>query len=381
MRCRLCPAYKVHVAESHKQRYARHEKSRSHIFKAGEPTSTKKDDLTKAPSKEQFQEVINAVLSGCSASAIVGCKIGRRKKVQRMRACAAESRRRTRRIFIKRLRKPGNICMQRDDSKQKTIFFFTAVNNTLDVQEGLLDWSSHVVSDSIMKTENLRQSFIRFSTPRAGYCKAGKMDKTSFDKLTNLTKFMTTDAAAPELMAIKMQKHGTKLDGVNPVTPHLDYHVRDKAHSTKRVLQRPFEACPVMKGIIDRFVLNEHTFLSIVHYSAEFSSVFKRACVACGLTYTPIALAKHRFSCLQKAFTSITYALHALQDTAVYIVSTRERSSTAVKMAVQFLEESDDDLALIGAMAEAVEEVPLMSLSLIRCAEVYPNIFFRTLRG
>ena len=108
-------------------------------------------------------------------------------------------------------------------------------------------------------------------------------------------EFISTDAASSELLGVKMLQRGLNLDGNDALCPHLRMHTRDKAHATQRILNRPFDSDPFLKGIVDRFVMAKTTLLSKNHYSGYVSDQFKRSCKRRKLPYTPVVLAKHRF--------------------------------------------------------------------------------------
>ena len=69
---------------------------------------------------------------------------------------------------------------------------------------------------------------------------------------------------------------------VKPLTPNLRLHTRDKAHATKRILTRPFDADEFLKGIVDRYTMNKHTLISVIYYSGDLLDYFKQRCKAHG---------------------------------------------------------------------------------------------------
>ena len=143
-------------------------------------------------------------------------------------------------------------------------------------------------------------------------------------------EFVSTDAASSEILGVKMLQRGTLLDGENALCPSLRVHTRDKAHATKRILKRPFDADPYLKGIVDRFVMGKTTLLSKIHNSADFTDQFKQSCKRRKLAYTPLALAKHRFSCLRKGLVAHVQHLLPLLDCAKYMLATRDRKESAI---------------------------------------------------
>ena len=110
-------------------------------------------------------------------------------------------------------------------------------------------------------------------------------------------------------------------------------HTRDKPRATKRVLKRPFDADPFMKGIQDRLVMGKTTMLSKVTNSADYTHKFKDSCKRRGVEYHPVALAKHRFSCLQKGLSAHVDPMMPLLDTAKYTTAIGDRRESKVGLA------------------------------------------------
>ena len=355
MVCIYCPDFTMPLAQVHKSHCKRHAESWAHLDASCGRHA--KPSLKRAPTKEQFKDVIAATLAGNSARAPVK-NVGQRHKTLHMRACVAEAIRNEHRNFIRNLESPGNICIQRDDSKAKTSIHFKATAHNLDTAQGMLDWSRCDIGDSISKVKSLEKAFKRFSTPRVGFRMHGVVDNKVYEKLRSHTEFMSTDAASPELMAVRIQRNGLELDNHAVLTPKLMYHVRDKAHSTKRVLSRPFDADPFLKNIVKDYILGQDTFFGLIYYSIEFTNHFKRNCELRGVTYKALGLAKHRFSCYQKVLSMLTEKRQCFRETAIYIVTTRGRRTTEYAVARDFLNTSNETTIQIAMMADATDEVP-----------------------
>ena len=150
---------------------------------------------------------------------------------------------------------------------------------------------------------------------------------------------------------------GTNLDGANPLTPKLRLHTRDKAHSTKRMLGRPFDADVTLKSIIKRYNMDNPTIVSVITYSEDFRTVFKSRCEARGMRPMPLGLAKHRFSCYRKVLMLFCTHFGPLQETAVYMQGTRDAGSPPAVQARAFLNETDETLIQNGMMADAADQV------------------------
>ena len=103
---------------------------------------------------------------------------------------------------------PGCWTLKRDESKHRLLLLLHVVNQNLRVRSGLFGWERCAITDAVTKTEQPRAAIQTFATPRAGYLKAGVVNASLFDKLQAHLEFMVTDAAASELLSIKMMQMG-----------------------------------------------------------------------------------------------------------------------------------------------------------------------------
>ena len=131
-----------------------------------------------------------------------------------------------------------------------------------------------------------------------------------------IVEFVSTDAASSELLGVKMLQRGVQLDGNDALCPHLRMHTRGNVHATQRILNRPFDSDPFLKGIVDRFVMANTTLLSTSQSSGYLSDQFKRSCKRRRLPHTPVVLATHRCSCLRKGLPAHVRHMMPLLGTA-----------------------------------------------------------------
>ena len=277
--------------------------------------------------------------------------VGLGNKVRRIRSVLAESLRRLHRRHVL-----DSVClaMERDESKHRLLFYYTSTTKTLEVHTGLLGWIRCTVGDAVTKTRQTEETFRAFSTPLGGPNKPETMNDEVYERLRQV-EFMSTDAASSEMLGVKMLQRGTSLNGEAPLCPNLRVHTRDKAHATKRILKRPFDAVPFMKSVLGRFVMAKKTLLSQISYSAELLEQFKLSCQRRGLQETSLNLPKHRFACLRRGLATHVEYMLPLFDCAKYIMHTRGRREGALALA--FCNESIEARVQLGMMADAAEEV------------------------
>jgi len=351
--CKLCPAtQRKDGLDHHYGHLKQHTRTYAHrVAAAQDPHMAAVMNWERGPSLDQFRKVWDHICAGHPPwQGVEG--VGSRTKVTDIRRCIAEALRARDRKFIQDLRPPCSICLLRDESAHRLLLTFNAVNSDLEMRTGLLGWIHCSIGDAVTKTNETEAAMKAFCTPPHG-----ELDVNLYEKLRHSVEFMATDAASSELLSVKMMQRGTNLDGVNPVTPKLRSHTRDKAHSTKRILCRPFDADEFWKSIINRFIMAKGTLVSIINYSEDFLTYFKSRCKAHGMQPMPLGLAKHRFSCIRKVLTLLCTHFMPLMDTAVYMRGSREASSRPAALAPEFLEETDETRIQIGMMADAADQV------------------------
>ena len=250
--CQLCPStLRRGGLHSHKGHLKQHAQTLAHRMAAASDDSTCLQlKLSRAPPEAHFLKVWDHISAGHSPwQGVDG--VGKQKKVAAIRCCIAEAIRGRNRAFIENLTRPYSICLQRDESKHRLMITFTAVDSNLTTRTGMLGWVRCSVADAVTKTEQTGEAMQQFCTTRKSPASAGRVSMPLYNKLRKGVEFMATDAAAPELLSVKMMHRGVKLDGHDPLTPHLKCHTRDKAHATKRILGRPFDADAFLRGIKD----------------------------------------------------------------------------------------------------------------------------------
>ena len=246
LQCILCPAanaYRIHTGKLHKGHAIRHEKSTVHSRLAdrdasstGGVTKLSKIQLRSlAPPFMQFDKVLSELKKGpIPTKGVEG--IGAHVKISHMRACLAEAIRRHHRSFFRKMKRPGCWALKRDESKHRLCLLFHAVDEKLQIRDGLLGWERCALTDAVGKTEQTRAAMKLFCTPRKGYLAVGKLDIALYRKLAALLEFMATDAASSELLSVKMMQRGVKLDGLDATAPNLR-HTRDKVYGEQKQMQ------------------------------------------------------------------------------------------------------------------------------------------------
>ena len=97
-------------------------------------------------------------------------------------------------------------------------------------------------------------------------------------------ELITTDAAANEILAtnIGAGKRSAELEPANgdgdnsTLTPNLKMVGRDKAHSFRRLMTRPFQCDPFLDEIMDDFVLSKSSICQLVQNSHGLKSNVSR---------------------------------------------------------------------------------------------------------
>ena len=268
--CKVCPDYQVTWLHLHKGKLLKHGSSKGHLTNVAKHLGV--GEMLDVPSASVFKEFWDAVMKGVAPSS-VGGQCGTHHRCGRLLACLAEGCRSSHRHFISTAGQKSQMALSRDDRSNKQCIRFRCVNESLEIRNGLLGWRSFELSDAVSKTKGTIEAITQFCTPRFS---AGVPDATVAAAIRS-ARYLCTDSAAPELLSGVMMKHGIDQDDRDACTPEI-LHVRDKSHSTLRVLKRPFAADAYLQGIVDAFVLGnssndqredtkKDTLVSVVHYS------------------------------------------------------------------------------------------------------------------
>ena len=179
-------------------------------------------------------------------------------------------------------------------------------------------------------------------------------------------ELITTDAAANEILAtnIGAGKRSAELEPANgdgdnsTLTPNLKMIGRDKAHSFRRLMTRPFQCDPFLDEIMDDFVLSKSSICQLVQNSHELKSMFQEEIeqqVGCK-RISNLRAAKHRFESLAAPMGRALLYLPSFVACCQRVAETRADTSMGKQTKV-FLEGlTCEKLIQLAVLADALDE-------------------------
>ena len=129
---------------------------------------------------------------------------------------------------------------------------------------------------------------------------------------------ITVDAAADEILGAEMMRTPALTSEMQALAPNLRHVIRDKAHASRRLSQRPFAADPFLKDVLDMMASGRGSMARIIQNSLEARRVFLghvRRSLSTNVVRKAVAnmrAAKHRFEICAEAVGQglYSYAFH-----------------------------------------------------------------------
>ena len=185
------------------------------------------------------------------------------KKTSRIEWCIVEA---AREQWRESLRNAVAICLLRDERHKRVLLRFRAVDKTLQVTNGVLgqlkgDYSSTAFGLTAATLRVIRE----FATP--GLARPGmkeeelEVDESLVQHIRECVLSTTIDAAGNEVAAVQdsaapLEVHCQHLAEGETLFPNHKLIVRDRAHGTRRVLERPWRADPFLDAVMSHDLLH-----------------------------------------------------------------------------------------------------------------------------
>ena len=304
--------------------------------------------ISAAPPYHEFEQVWKSGLENPSA---VAC----RKKCDKMRECLFEAICEARREFLS---KAETITLLRDESKGYLVIRVMACDNrfnhmvfALGVRFGRPQGSHSIVDSTAEMIDEFSQPRVLLPSRKA----LPPLDLA--DRIKTKVEAVCVDTAANEMKAARL--------GADSVTPNLKFVLRDAAHATRRMLQRPWQADPDLNDIAQTLVMGYHSICQRIQNSPDFQCLFQKKvnevvtnpfCKTHGL-----GAALHRFESHSKPFGMVVMTLKALILTAeeISIVRLGQPEAADAEAFLDYL--SPKRILQVAMMADAADEVLILT--------------------
>ena len=234
-----------------------HHKSDAHrkavLYLLGQGVGPRGENISGAPSKEQFLQVWNHLCTGSSATGSAtrtGASrggvpgVGGKEKVLKMAWCLHAG------ICYKdrnALMKCSTCQLNRDESAQRLVLGFSCSDDMMNVRAGMLGYCKDFGTGAAAITKATSKAFDIFCTPGYGAPPRSSRDNernVDFQKknkmlgavLKNKMECIAVDSAPDEILSAEMMRgrdRGTA-DSMSALTPNLKHTARDLAHGSRR---------------------------------------------------------------------------------------------------------------------------------------------------
>ena len=325
--------------------------------------------LNAVPGVQEFGEAWQAIRLGAGAASSMVKKHGHRKH-RSMEWCLFEALRDRELAF---LLQATCISISLDERNGRLLMKYSAVGDGLEPRWGCLA----ICRDSGAHSRDVAAAVLaavrRFCKRRVLHpgLNIGRRklqhDPAAADAICSRIEMFTADGASNEQLAGKML-HPTSLrhGGAAGKLPNLRMVLRDKAHASRRLTERTFQADPVLDRIMQVVVVGNCSVARLLNNSRRVQTIFEaevakqvRLASATGIQTTArdVGFAKQRFDSTAKPLGRCLLNLDAIIS-AMDILSRRSLSNSkdgrGSRDFLSFLNERN--LILMGMLADASDE-------------------------
>ena len=334
-----------------------------------------------SPTPEQFEQVWSMRKMGASfAIPIDGLTSGDDQthrpsdKLRRMHWCLAEAKRVQ---FRNVLRTAASATLNQDARQEMLLVRMTACDADLNQKSGLVGMvktaggATNLCIATVTALEQLCTPFahepaaVGSSAGDAAVSKPAELDTELMKHVCSIVNWWYTDAASDELSAGEMLMSGAT---ARRLFPNLKICGREKAHASRRVLERPQKAEPFLDDVAAHVLWNYDSIASILQHMPMCSSVFQagsRENEDAELIKV-LRFRRHRFDSQAEPFARIVLSFDAVLK-ASEVISHARKGDDAGKHAAKFLGWLNDEKALqLAMLADASDQI----LTLVRKVDV-----------
>ena len=339
----------------------RHAQSKLHLRNAA---SMKTGANPNAPTRDQFDKVWMSRHMGASLAAPVdgvtsgeSSKSKPSRKVACMLWCLGEAKRMRFREFLKTA---VSATLNQDVRQEQLIVRMTACSADLTQMSGAVGMvktaggATNLCLATITALEQLCTPFAHQPGPAAS--KPPELDKALMKHVCEIITWWYTGAASEELSAGEMLMSGT---AARRLFPNLKILGREKAHASRRVLERPQKAEPFLEEVAAHFLWNKDSIGSLLEHIPVCKSVWQAASRESedAAAIKNLRFRRHRFDSQAEPLARIVLSFDGVLR-AASILSHSRKSDDAGKAASQFLQWLDDEKALqVAMLADASDQI------------------------
>eukprot|EP00438_Fugacium_kawagutii_P035753 Skav229347 [mRNA] locus=scaffold2596:465700:472220:+ [translate_table: standard] len=313
-----------------------------------------------APALEEFEEF----------AANFGSKTSLTRKELKMAWCVAEG---LKGLDQKCLANSSKVALMRDERNGRIAIRFRAVSPQLAVRSGFLGQArqSGTGADNLSAAtwEVMKRACSRFVGAPDGKTQ-GFLKKNLFNHLQQVVVAMCADSAADEMASCEVMRTAelSLLEENKAMLPNLQHVFRDRAHASRRLTSRPWNADDKLKEVMGNMGRGPGSMARLINNSMELKRVFSNfARSSESPVHSAISSfrsAGHRFESYAKPLGRTCLFFHACVRTACHLV--RARTDISAQKARAWLAWiSEENLVQAAMLADAADS----SLALTRALD------------
>ena len=281
--CRVCAKHSgMQFSKCHQMKFAKmlgHTRNQGHIEACCAAIGfslPKKEIPFLTPTVKQFRQAYEHFQSGHRGTLN---SVGARGKMDRMEFALVEA---ARQQWRQSLRQAVSVTLLRDERRKRLLICFRATDRKLQVVEGVLGQLAGRYSSTALGICAATLKVIReFCTPGMGN-PSGKeaeleCDEQLVEHIRHRAQAITVDAASNE--AVGVQDSGAPLElpmtdyglqAGDTIFPNLRLIVRDRAHGSRRVLERPWRADEFLEAVVVSLAQGPGSIVQMIQHSEDF---------------------------------------------------------------------------------------------------------------
>ena len=246
-----------------------------------------------APPLELFESIYDkVVISSASPDSCGGWK------TRHICACLSEAIKVADQDFIK---KCESMTLLRDARKNRLDVRFVGVDDMFNVRHGFVGRVRMKTADGRSIAEQTMEVVNRFCSSILVGGERTPVNKRLRGQFRKAVMLLCTDAAADELLASEMLRGGRAISAALPADvafPNIKAVLRDKAHSSVRVIRRPFKASDTIEQLMHDFVRGKNSPAQMVQNSHTLQALWQQCLQEQNgvKTFANLSAAKHRFN-------------------------------------------------------------------------------------
>ena len=216
---------------------------------------------------------------------------------------------------------------ERGSSCCQTLSFTACARKGLDVTTGFLAQLQHQGANSVKVAACVRKAVRRLCTrrrPHPGINRLRAKPKLVLQAERRILKrieLFTADGAANEQLAVRLLHPTSEQTSRVYKLPGLKLILRDKAHASRRLTQRTFQADPLLKQLMEALLFNKNSIAKLLRFSGAFADIFAGEVQrqprdgSCVGDVRNLSFAKQRFDSTAKPLGRCAWHLDALIST------------------------------------------------------------------